>query len=106
MDPRSAAWFVMALLLLLSVLMMFHLMTIWVGVIVCRDYAEAVIDPAVTVAGAEGIASTCGKLETDLSEAVDKYLSVILSLIGGAAVSGSYASAVAPIPPNRKDEEP
>ncbi len=101
MDARNAAWFVATLLLLLSVLMSFHLMSLWVSVTICRDLAESIINPAITVTGAEELAGSCSVLETKLGEAVDKYLSVILSLIGGAAVSGSYAAS-----PNRKDDEP
>jgi hypothetical protein len=100
MKSENAAWFVMTLLLLLSVLMIFHLIVLWVGVAICRDYAEAVIDPAVTVTGADTVASYCAIRESSLAEAVDKYLSVILSLIGGAAVSGGVAASA------RKDDEP
>lgn len=102
MDRQNAAWFVMALMLLLSGLMTFHLVSIWVGVAFCRDYSEALVqramaDPTyrVTVPMA-----SCARLETTLTEAVDKYLSVILSLIGGAAVSGGVAASN-----SRKDEE-
>lgn len=101
MRDSNAPWFVAALLLLLSALMIFHLMSMWVSVQVCRQYSEAVIDPTVTVTGAEGVASYCGALEAKMGEAVDKYLSVLLSLIGGAAVSGGVAIAN-----TRKDDEP
>lgn len=108
MGKETAAWFVAALLLLLSVLMCFHLLSLWVSVAVCKDYAEALIQrvmasPDYRIQDAQ---NSCTTLEATLGEAVDKYLSVILSLIGGAAVSGGYATAVAPIPPNRKDDEP
>jgi hypothetical protein len=97
---ENAAWFVAALLLLLSVLMIFHLLTLWVGVAICRDYAEAILDPAITVQGAEGVSAGCAALEIDLNDAVDKYLSVILSLVGGSAVSGGVAATA------RRDDEP
>lgn len=97
----NPAWYIAAILLLLASLMGFHLMSLWVAVIVCFDYAEKVIDPAVTVVGAEGIAGYCDTLNTNLQEAVDKYLSVLLSLIGGAGVSGVYAAST-----SRKDDEP
>lgn len=102
MSRENAAWFVMALMLLLSGLMTFHLATLWVGVELCRDYGKSVIDPNVALAGTESVTQRCASLEATMSEAVDKYLSVLLSLIGGAAVSGGYASAVHPI---RKDDE-
>jgi hypothetical protein len=97
---ENAAWFVATLLLLLSALMLFHLIVLWVGVAICRDYADAILNPAITVTGADGVAAYCGRRETDLSEAVDKYLSVILSLVGGAAVSGGVAAS------SKKDDEP
>lgn len=100
MDARNAAWFVATLLLLLTVLMIFHLIVLWVGVAICREYSEAVIDPAIAVTGAETIADYCANRETTLSDAVDKYLSVILSLVGGAAVSGGVAVST------KKDDEP
>lgn len=100
MDARNAAWFVMTLLLLLSVLMIFHLVVLWVGVEICRDYADAILNPSVTLIGAEGVSAYCGKREADLAEAVDKYLSVILSLIGGAAISGGVAATA------KKDDAP
>ena len=102
MGRKNAAWFVAALLLLMSVLMTFHLMSMWVSVQVCREYSEAVINPSVTVIGAEGVASYCGELEVKMGEAVDKYLSVLLSLIGGAAVSGGVA--VTGASPSRRDD--
>jgi hypothetical protein len=98
----------MALLLLLSTLMCVHLLTLWVSLTVCVDYAELLLslkaaDPSFSQPRSD---PSCANFEATFSEAVDKYLSVILSLIGGAAVSGGYATAVAPIPPNRKDDEP
>jgi hypothetical protein len=101
MNPRNAAWFLAAIMLLLSVLMGFHILSLWVGVSVCRDYADAILDPNVAVTGAEGVSARCGALQADLDAAVDKYLAVFLSLIGGSAVSGSYAATV-----TRKDDEP
>jgi hypothetical protein len=98
MDARNAAWFLAAIMLLLSVLMGFHILSLWVGVAVCRDYAEAVLDPGVTLTAAEGVRARCGELQADLDAAVDKYLAVFLSLIGGSAVTGSVAAS------NRKDE--
>lgn len=100
MNRENAAWFVMGLMLLLSVLMVFHLLVLWVGVEICQDYANAVLNPTITLDGAEGVSTYCGRREADLSEAVDKYLSVILSLIGGAAVSGGVAATS-----TRKDDE-
>lgn len=102
MDRQNAAWFAMGLMLLLSGLMAFHLLSIWVGVAFCRDYSEALMqrvmaDPEYRIAMPM---NSCARLETTLSEAVDKYLSVILSLIGGAAVSGGVAASSA-----RKDDE-
>ena len=101
MTRENAAWFVMTLMLLLSVLMIFHLLTLWIGVSVCRDYSEAllqrvVVDPTYRI---QPTATSCARLETTLAEAVDKYLSVILSLIGGAAVSGGVAAS------SKKDED-
>jgi hypothetical protein len=108
MGRENAAWFVMALLLLLTVLMCVHLATLWVSLTLCAEYAELLLDlkakdPTFSQARSD---PSCANFEATFSEAVDKYLSVILSLIGGAAVSGGYATAVAPIPPNRKDDEP
>ena len=100
----SPAWYIAAILLLLSALMGFHLLSLWVAVVVCFDYAEKVIDPNVTVVGADGIGAYCDQLNTNLQEAIDKYLSVLLSLIGGAAVSSGVASAV--VTTTRKDDEP
>jgi hypothetical protein len=102
LDKKNAAWFLMTLMLLLSVLMIFHLLTLWVGVAVCRDYGAALLqrvvaDPAYRIAAPS---NTCATLESTLSEAVDKYLSVILSLIGGAAVSGGVAASN-----QRRDDE-
>lgn len=102
LDKKNAAWFLMTLMLLLSVLMIFHLLTLWIGVAVCRDYSEALLqrvitDPTYRIAESS---TSCARLETTLSEAVDKYLSVILSLIGGAAVSGGVAASN-----TRKDDE-
>jgi hypothetical protein len=102
MDKQNAAWFLMTLMLLLSVLMIFHLVTLWVGVAVCRDYSAALLqrvmsDPTYRIAEAS---TSCARLEVTLSEAVDKYLSVILSLIGGAAISGGVAAT------SKKDDEP
>lgn len=102
MDRANAAWFLMTLMLLLSVLMIFHLLTLWVGVGVCRDYGEALLqrviqDPTYRIAAP---INNCANLESNLGEAVDKYLSVILSLIGGAAVSGGVAASTP-----RKDED-
>lgn len=104
MDRQNAAWFVMGLMLLLSGLMGFHLLTLWVGVELCRDYGKGVIDPTVALTGVESVTQRCAAFETTMSDAVDKYLSVILSLIGGAAVSGGVASAVYP-PSKRKDDD-
>ena len=101
----NPAWYLAAILLLLAALMGFNLLSLWLSVSLCFDYAQKVIDPSVLVTGAEGIAGYCDELNNKLNEAVDKYLAVLLSLIGGAAVSGGYASAVTPIPPNRKDED-
>lgn len=101
MDRQNAAWFAAALLLLLAALMGFNLLSLWVSVAICFDYAERVIDPSVTVVGADGIAAYCDKLNDNLNEAVDKYLAVLLSLIGGAGVTGAYA-ATEP----RKGDEP
>lgn len=98
-------WYLAAILLLLAALMGFNLLSLWVSVALCFDYAEKVIDPTVTVVGAENIGTYCDGLNDKLNEAVDKYLAVLLSLIGGAAVSGGVASAVT-IPPNRRDDEP
>jgi hypothetical protein len=108
MGPRNAAWFVMGLLLLLSTLMCVHLLTLWVSLTVCVDYAELLLglkaaDPTFSQPRSD---PSCANFEGTFSEAVDKYLSVILSLIGGAAVSGGYASVVTTPPPNRKEDEP
>lgn len=104
MGRENAAWFVMGLMLLLSGLMTFHLLTLWVGVELCRDYGKSVIDPTVALTGVESVTQRCAGLEATMSEAVDKYLSVILSLIGGAAVSGGVATAVHPA--SKRDDEP
>lgn len=105
MGRENAAWYVMTLMLLLSVLMAFHLLTLWVGVELCRDYGRKAIDPNFVLSGIESLTARCGNLEASLNDAIDKYLSVLLSLIGGAAVSGGIATAVHPIPPNRKDDD-
>jgi hypothetical protein len=102
MDARNAAWFVMGLLLLLSTLMCVHLLTLWVSLTVCVDYAQLLLDlkaadPTFSQPRSD---PSCANFEATFSEAVDKYLSVILSLIGGAAVSGGVAATA------RKDDEP
>lgn len=96
----NPGWYIAAILLLLASLMGFHLLSLWVAVVICFDYAEKVIDPSVTVVGADGIGAYCDGLNTSLQEAVDKYLSVLLSLIGGAAVSSGIAATN-----SRKDED-
>lgn len=98
----NPAWYLAAILLLLAALMGFNLLSLWVSVAICFDYAEKVIDPSITVVGAENIGAYCDGLSEKLNQAVDKYLAVLLSLIGGAAVSGGIATAAHPI---RKDDE-
>lgn len=97
----NPAWYIAAILLMLAALMGFNLLSLWVAVVVCFDYAEKVIDPNVTVIGADGIATYCDELNTNLNEAVDKYLAVLLSLIGGASVTGAYAASE-----RKRDDEP
>lgn len=104
MGGGRAPWFVAGILLLIGALMGFHLMTIWVSVQVCKSYADSALNPLVILTGAERVAEKCAFLEVDLSEAVDKYLAVFLSLIGGAAASGGYATIVTTT--GKKDDEP
>ena len=87
--------------------MTFHLLTIWVGVAVCRDYSSALVSRVVedSTYGIDTAPTACANLETTLTGAVDKYLSVILSLIGGAAVSGGVAAVSAPVSTSRKEDE-
>lgn len=96
----NPAWYLAAILLLLAALMGFNLLSLWVAVAVCFDYAQKVIDPSVTLTGTEGIGGYCDGLNTKLNDAVDKYLAVLLSLIGGAGVTGAYAASTP-----RKDDE-
>lgn len=97
MVRQNAAWFVAALLLLLSILMCFHILSLWISVSVCKDYADALIQRAInsTDYTIQDGQNTCTNMEAILGDAVDKYLSVILSLLGGAAVSGGTARALA-----------
>jgi hypothetical protein len=99
--PKSAAWYLAAVMVLLATLMGFHITSLWVGVSICREYAEAAIDPNITLQGAEGVGEECKTVQDELNAVVDKYLAVFLSLIGGAAASGGYAATQPAAPPVR-----
>lgn len=87
------AWFIASLLGLIAILMLAHLAMLFVGVRACADYAAVLIeraaqDPAYIVVDSD---PECANVEETFSDAVGQYLAVILSLLGGAAISGSVA---------------
>jgi hypothetical protein len=92
------AWFIAALLSMLAMLMGSHLWMLRVGVDECDELARisfaqarrlaAKSDKQVTVLP---LNSECNNIEDDYSKVADKYLSVILALLGGAGVAGGVA---------------
>jgi hypothetical protein len=92
MNERPA-WFVASLLAMIATLMIAHLAMLWVGVRECDEYAKILLERASSDSSffirAEN--EECSNVEETFADAVNQYLSVILSLLGGAAISGGIA---------------
>jgi hypothetical protein len=92
------AWFIAALLSMLAGLMGSHLWMLRVGVRECDELFRVQLEQQRRLA-AKGnkqaniipANSECSNVEADYSEVADKYLSVILALLGGAGVAGGVA---------------
>jgi hypothetical protein len=92
---QRPAWFVASLLAMLATLMLAHLAVLLVGTWECDRYADVLLerasqDPTYTITASN---EECNAVEETFSDAVGQYLGVILSLLGGAALSGTVAIA-------------
>jgi hypothetical protein len=110
------AWFIAALLSMLAMLMGSHLWMLRVGVDECDELARISFEQARRLAAKSDkqvtvlpLNSECSNIEEDYSKVADKYLSVILALLGGAGVAGGVAlrpQVSDPIAPTTAPEAP
>ena len=77
------------LLLLLALLMIAHLGMVYVGILECDAYARDVLRGGLNLSGEQTthIQRECAEIEQVFSAIADKYIAVILALLGGAVIT-------------------
>ena len=117
---RRASRYVFSLLAMLATVMGFHLVLLQTGLNECDAYQRILLErlKAADLGGEEAIAirkeladylsgktTECGEAEEVYSQAADKYLAVIISLMTGAGVVAGVNRGVQ-LKENKQDDDP
>jgi hypothetical protein len=83
------------LLFLLAVLMTAHLGMVYVGILECDAYARELLRGGSSLSAEQTahVQRECAKIEQVFSAIADKYIAVILALLGGAVMTARRGDA-------------